>query len=168
MNPLLSWNTCVARLLESWLSVLKSLPLCAHAWMEKRQIIIVMINWLIVFMSLVFIVLFSACKSTIFSWNIPIILSFFDYRKQIICLLAFIIGWCYMTESICCTTKLFINYQLRRIKPVSRFSDTFAPSKRVNFALTLGYVYCEICETAVFWMILVRMVLVSLMFFLEN
>ena len=28
--------------------------------------------------------LFSGCKSTIFSWNIPIILSFFDYRKQII------------------------------------------------------------------------------------
>ena len=35
--------------------------------------------------------LFSGCKSTIFSWNIPIILSFFDYRKQIIFLFVFII-----------------------------------------------------------------------------
>ena len=106
---------------------------------------------------------FLSRTEVIFSWNIPIILSFFDYRKQIICLWVFVIRWCYMTESICCTTKLFINYRLRRIKPVSRFSDTFAPSKKN--ALALGYVYCEICETAVFWMILVRMVLVSLMFF---
>ena len=55
-----------------------------------------------------------------------------------------------MTKSICYTSKLFINYRLRRIKPVSRFFDTFAPSNKVNFALALGYGYCEICEIVVF------------------
>lgn len=40
-----------------------------------------------------------------------------------------------MTKSICYTSKLFINYRLRRIKPVSRFLDTFAPVKQSQFGI---------------------------------